>query len=307
MTCPDCLRLLDPYLDDQLSVVDTLRVQGHLLCCEPCRRTAESETVLRAAIRAGVEADHAPAGLRERILEHVLASPVRGSAARRGWLRRALPAALVAGLVAVLASLRGAGGPAEVSPLAAEVAAKHLVYAGRGAVDFAAPEAPRVAAWLEARLGFPVAVPTLARPGERLLGARVSSLADRPAGHLLYDRDGRRISLFVAGGEVGRAAAGGAWRTVVEGEELYTAVVGGVALVWWETGDRLYVAASDAGGGEVVEFARRCLLSERAGGAAADGQGSPVARESRLAPGVPAPAPIQGLRRPGEKLPGVAG
>lgn len=271
MTCPECLRALDPYLDDQLPVMDTLRVQGHLLCCEPCRKAAESEALLRAAIRADVSADHAPPGLRDRVLQRVsgvVPDRTASGPGRRGRPRRAVPAALAAGLLGALLLIPAARGPADLSPLAAEVVAKHLLYAGSGArgLELATADPSRLAAWLEGRLGFAVSLPLLARPGERLLGGRVTSLADLPAAYLLYEREGHRTSLLVAAGTAPGPAR--AAREVVEGEEVYTTALGGVALAWWEDGDRLYAAASTAGAGELREFARRCLLSaRRAGGA----------------------------------------
>lgn len=269
MTCPECLRALDPYLDDQLPVMDTLRVQGHLLSCEPCRKAVESEALLRAAIRADMAADHAPAGLRERILRQACEAARDRPASRTvGRPGRAVAAALVAGVLSLLLLLRGTWGPAALSPLAAEVVAKHLLYAGSGAdgLELATADAGRLAAWLERRLGFPVKLPLLARSGERLLGGRVTSLADYPAAYLLYERDGRRISLFVA--VAAARGRGGGTREVLEAEEVYTTTLGPIALAWWEAGEHLYAAASEAGVGEVREFARLCVLSERRGGGA---------------------------------------
>ncbi len=38
MTCDEFLRAIDAYLDDELSVMDILRAQGHLVACEFCHR-----------------------------------------------------------------------------------------------------------------------------------------------------------------------------------------------------------------------------------------------------------------------------
>jgi len=268
MTCQEFLRAIDPYLDDELSVMETLRVQGHLICCEPCRKAVESEAFLHSVVMADVDGDEAPPGLRERILERASAAPVglRGAPARpRRWVlpRAILVAAAMVGLLAGVLLIPGAKGPEGLSPLAAEVVAKHLLYGGGGGIglEMATFEAPRMASWLERRLGFPVKVPLLARSGERLLGGRVSSVADVPAAYLLYERGGRRTSLFVAQSPPS-ARAGGIQR-MMEGEEFYLASLEGIAVVWWEDGERLYLAASGAGTEDLLEFALLCVRSGR--------------------------------------------
>lgn len=268
MTCQEFLRAIDPYLDDELPVMDTLRVQGHLICCEPCRKAAESEALLHAVITADAVGDEAPPRLRERILERVSAAPavLRGAPSRpRRWVfpRAFLAAAATVGLLAGVLLIPGAKGPEGLSPLAAEVVAKHLLYGGGAGttLEMTTSQAPRMAAWLEHRLGFAVKVPLLARPGERLVGGRVSSVADIPTAYLLYERGGRRISLFIVQ-SLPLARAGGT-RRVVEGEEFYFTALRGINLVWWEDGERLYLAASAAGASDLLEFALLCVRSGR--------------------------------------------
>jgi len=85
--------------------------------------------------------------------------------------------------------------------------------------------------------------------------------------YLLYERDGRRISLFVA--VAAAPGRGGGTREIFEDAEAYnTTALGGIALAWWEAGEHLSAAASGAGVGEVREFARLCVLSARRGGGA---------------------------------------
>ncbi len=84
----------------------------------------------------------------------------------------------------------------------------------------------------------------MAKGTERLVGGRISSLADAPAAYALYDRSGQFISLFVTR-RVPFARRGWIERHV-DGAELYLASLRGVALIWWEEmpADRLHAAAS---------------------------------------------------------------
>lgn len=266
MTCREFLSAVDPYLDDELTVVETLRVHGHLLFCEACRKAMESEAFLRSLIAADAAGEQAPHSLSERVRQHVAAASSLVPASRPGPRRPLLTRAVLAGvamlgLVLAIVLIPGGRGPDDLSPLAAEVAAKHLLYGvGKEAArDLATSEAPRMAAWLEGPLGFSVKLPRLARPGERLVGGRVLSVADAPAAYLLYERDGARISLFITRPRPFGRGSGDT--LMVEGVELYTTRVGGVAVAWWEDAGRLYAAASTAGAKDVLEFAVLCVRS----------------------------------------------
>ena len=72
--------------------------------------------------------------------------------------------------------------PADPAPLAAELAAKHLLYGGTPgtALEINTSEAAQLAGGLEQRLGFSARLPQLSRRDDRLVGGRVSSVADAP-------------------------------------------------------------------------------------------------------------------------------
>ena len=51
MNCDDSRIYLAAYLDDELDVAESLRVQKHLARCGACRRDQNQQLVLRAALR----------------------------------------------------------------------------------------------------------------------------------------------------------------------------------------------------------------------------------------------------------------
>src|SRR2546425_550701 len=273
MTCHEFLSAIDPYLDDELSVMEALDMHKHLLGCELCRKVMESEATLHSLLRAEGVDDEAPSSLRTRILQQALArdTEVPQPRSRRftqlqAWLAGA---ALVGLLLAVAVMLVGKR-PADPAPLAAELAAKHLLYGGAPgtALEINTSEAAQLAGWLEQRLGFSARLPQLSRRDDRLVGGRVSSVADAPAAYLLYALRGRPVSLFVT--QPTAFAKLGWTERIVDGVELYTASLGGIRLVWCEdeAEHRLYAAAATGGDEELLEFA---LLCARSGPAAKPG------------------------------------
>ncbi len=272
MTCPDTLGALDAYLDNELSVMDILRVQGHLLRCDRCRAVAESEGVLHSLLAADAVQDEPSAQLRERILQQIgeLPPPARPAPAWRRWSGRTAIglacAALVVGTVVGVVLGPALRGPERIGPIVEEVVAKHALYDAQGPATLQRVTGDRVAlaVWLEGRLGFSIKAPSGARPGDRLLGGRLSSLADTPAAYLVYQWGPRRISLFVA--QVGNGEAQGGRKVIAEGVELYSAALRGITVTWWEDAELLYLAAAAGGERELREFALLCARSGRLGG-----------------------------------------
>jgi anti-sigma factor RsiW len=266
MTCQDVLAFLDAYLDEELTVLETLRVDEHLGRCETCRQVRDSEAHLHALLAADAVRDAPPARLRERI--STLAIQSESNDGRHSWrnepgaravLACALTALLLFGVLLAAGTHTPAPGP---GPLTMDVVGVHL-DAEQTAIDLELPtsDPSRLASWLEHRVGPSVGVPAVAPSGERVVGARMSWIASQEAAHLLYEGEGRRISLFITRDPFhpGERAA----EQIVEGEELYFATLAGVRVAWWSSGGHLYVAAARASEAELLNFAALCVRLAR--------------------------------------------
>jgi anti-sigma factor RsiW len=266
MTCQELVHAIDPYLDDELSVLEVLRVHGHLLFCDPCRTVLESESQLHALLAADAVQDQPALALRQRILEHVSAAgPAPGPIRRaRNWIRgprTPVAGVVIAGLlVSVLLVTARLWSPAPPPPFAAEIVAKHRLYREAPGLELVTTDVSRVARWLEAKLGVAIKAPAALRPGDSLVGGRVSSIVDVPAAYLQYQWGGHRLSLFILRAPP-HGIVGGAQR-MVDGIELYTATGDGIHVAWWEDGADVYAAAATSVGG-LEEFARLCVQSGR--------------------------------------------
>jgi mycothiol system anti-sigma-R factor len=264
MTCRELVSAIDAYLDGELPTLEILRVHGHLLTCDSCRIMLESEATLHSLLRTEANEDEPPPELRSRVLERIgAASSGQSSSKSRSW--RSSGMHLVLGAIGVVALLLAGivairfWRPPEVPPFVLEIAAKHRLYTERPshALEMTTGDVVGLTDWLERRVGFPVKAPGLLRSEQRLVGGRVSSVADAPAAYLLYEWHGRLLSLFVTASQP-RGRPEGAER-IVDGVELYTATLSGVTLVWWEESGRLYTAVSADQTRHLEEFAVLCV------------------------------------------------
>lgn len=266
MICKELARYIDPYLDDEISVIDNLRAQAHLVFCSKCRAVVESEVQLRSLIEADALEDSAPEHLREKILQKIGESGAQGRSrtvevstySPRIFFAGLLAGAVTLGIILALATYLFKGSPGDVSALAAEIVGKHQTYSrGEQSLQLRSSDSNEVTSWLGVRLGFSVRLPQLARPGERLVGARLSSIADGQAAYLLYERMGRKTSLFIFRSLPTVLSSGSA--KSVAGVQFFTSTLEGYPVVWWEDQDRYYAAISDSGINDLIEFGLLCV------------------------------------------------
>jgi anti-sigma factor RsiW len=266
MICKELTKYIDPYLDDELSVIENLRVQAHLVFCGKCKAIVKSEVSLRSLIEADALEDSAPDYLKEKILQQIgeRARPEHSQAGglfnfgARAFLAGLLAGAVTIGVIFSLAVYLFRGLPGDVSPLAAEIVGKHQIYSrGEGNLQIRSSNPLEVASWLRQRLDFPVKLPQLARPGERLVGARLSSISDEQAAFLLYERAGHRLALYVF--KAGPTHLFLGTPKSVAGIQFFTSTFEGYSVVWWEEQDRYYAAISDGGINDLIEFGLLCV------------------------------------------------
>jgi anti-sigma factor RsiW len=269
MICDEVLSAIDPYLDGELSVIDVLRMHRHLRQCERCRRVMNSEAALHALLSAEAAQDEPGASFLEQVLQRVRAEDDGVSDARSGPGRVAVLSALlttgvIGGLLAVLLLIiPGSTGRKPLAPFAAELAAKHLLYSqGPGyPLELRTSDAVQMMAWLERRLDSSQRLPRLPRANDRLVGGRISSVADSSAAYLLYETGGQNVSLFIT--KLLPAVRLGAKEEKIDGVELYVSVIDGVAVAWWEDEEagRVYAAVSTGGTRRVLNFVILCAKS----------------------------------------------
>jgi intracellular sulfur oxidation DsrE/DsrF family protein len=116
MKCPDAVRLMDAWVDDQLDAASVLALEDHLRDCARCRAREDGLRALRATLRRHTEYRAAPQALRERLRQRYGAGPAQVATRARWGL--AMAAAALTALAIGAASWRGGFEP-EIAPLRA--------------------------------------------------------------------------------------------------------------------------------------------------------------------------------------------
>ncbi len=193
MTCSEFKEwLVEKEFADQKA---TASAHSHMRNCSDCRKIYELDGELEAIIRADMVSVEPPAslqrkidaGLRPATIKKVLYFP---------W--NLAPALAVAALVVLLlnpfSSEENRPGFNSMDQVSQVVLQDHLRHVP---MSFAAAEVSDVEAWFAKVHNIVFTMPQLTQQGYTLVGGRKCQLGECDAVYLLYDKDGKRVSVFI--------------------------------------------------------------------------------------------------------------
>jgi len=255
MTCDDSRIYLPAYLDDELDVAETLRIQQHLTGCPACRQTQDEQLALRSALRDPSLYAHPSADFSKRIEAAVRrASREEARPPRSSWFGSwrlesfrwapALAALVVVttiGAFLVMNSLRSS----HQEQVARAVLAGHIrsLQAGH-LVDVPSSDRHTVKPWFQGKLDFAPPVPDLSELGWTLIGGRLDYVDGRPVAVLVYQRRMHNINVFLWPNH-------GSADNAISQEDAQ-----GYQLLHWNGAEMTYWVVSDLNHAELLEFAR---------------------------------------------------
>ena len=256
MSCEEYDTLIHGYLDGELDLLNTLRVEAHLPECVSCARTHERHRALRSAMSSGKLYFKPPNKLAERM--HValdqankaegLAAPSVWEAPKtmpwriwRPWMSIAATAVLVAMVAWRLGSVASRPSPDDL--LVQEVLASHVrSLMANHLTDVPSSDQHTVKPWFDGRLDFSPPVKDLSGDGFPLVGGRLDYLEHRPVAALVYQRRKHFINLFI-------------WPSAEDSKQK-TEMRQGYNLFHWTQSGMTYWAMSDLNWTELQEFVR---------------------------------------------------
>ena len=220
MNCEEIKNLMDAYLDGELDLITSQKVEAHLRDCPKCEQAYEVETAMAHAISQAAPYYKAPPELRERI-QSSLRNEIGAKATRNGirgsrvmrtrkqpearatllgmpWNWLALAAAIALAAVVASSFLPRLKQPGPDQFLATQLIASHVrSLMADHLTDVASSDQHTVKPWLDTKLDFAPPVVDLSSEGFPLIGGRLDYLDNRPVAALVYGRRKHFINLFV--------------------------------------------------------------------------------------------------------------
>jgi len=253
VNCQETQTLIHGYLDGELDLVNSLKVEEHLQDCRSCSQEQANHQTLRDALRGGGLYFQPPASLRKRVLSNVEQAS-RHSAAPRAprwsWSWLGAAAVLVRQVVITWGLTRSMARPPAGDLVAQEVVASHVrSLMPDHLTDVTSSSQHTVKPWFAGKLNFSPQVVDLASDGFPLIGGRLDYLDNQPVAALVYGRQQHLINLFI-------------WPST-SAATTQTEVRQGYQLVHWTQSGMNYWVVSDMNAAELEVFVQ--LIQKQAG------------------------------------------
>lgn len=183
-SCPGRVEEISAFLDGELASHEELEIRRHLDACSVCTAWRAQLEALSRGVASSLGQERAPRTLAHRVQR--LQPPA--------WRPRAVAGVAAAAFVgAALLLSRTNGGEASAIQLIED---HRRLVSGETALSVPSSDPGEVAQGLSARLPFRVGVADVA--GASLRGGQDCSLAEGRAAYVQYEREGERVSVFVA-------------------------------------------------------------------------------------------------------------
>lgn len=242
--CSTIMKLVHAYLDGQLDVKESLRVESHLQECQDCRENFLAEKEFLGLMHRNVVAAAAPE-FASRCLQAALDREVRHRVRAQRFRRVPWMAAAIALIGAVGLFVAMNESKTRVPRVVSLAVEAHAAYLGdHDTLDVTSRDSTAVSAWLSKQLPFNVALPNEAPPGLELLGGRVVGDSQTPAAYLAYAIGDETVSLLIMPPRETRLAG----REVISFRNIlfHPADVAGYHTLEWSDNLNTYVLVSSS-------------------------------------------------------------
>lgn len=210
--CHTIMKLLYPYLDGELDVKESLRVQAHLKDCQDhCREIFKQEKEFLKALKASASIPPAPVYIRERIerdrklIESSEQREVNVVKRPRLTFPRGLLAATLAMLIMIMAGVILYALPKQLSKqvkrssqelVKAAVENHGAINSGGNPCDIRSTNRTDIIEWIQQRVDFQVIMPQDEVSGMSLVCGKLVHLGDKKAALFWFESKEGKVSLL---------------------------------------------------------------------------------------------------------------
>ncbi len=284
LDCPETLELLAAFAANELDALSSLGVEKHLGGCADCREQWRWEQEVSGSLQRMTAIVPAPsAALLARVSKPPRVAGEERAGAEVGFslfagrfrVRVALVAAAAAALLLLLAAVGGGfltrraewrkspGVSSAAAPTPALLAfvANHVrsLSESPSSEQFNGENPAAAAAWLEARLPHAARGPRQVPADFRLVGARICRAGREPAGVLIYEHAGQRVSCFISPPNAPAVTSpdepGGRLVALADGRQVVCGRCRGSSFAAWEERGFFYTLVADLPEAALIAFA----------------------------------------------------
>jgi len=213
--CQTLMKLLYPYLDGELDIKESLRVQEHLQECPYCAEVFRQEKGFLQELKTSALIPSAPAHLQDRLrrstkplvlLQQKEADVLKGPRPRSSTTLLAATMAMfimiMAGLILYVLPKQAKMSSQELAKTLVEIdrAAVELhegILSGRDHFDIMSSDPAVIVGWVQQGLDFPLVLPQEEVSSMHLVGGKVVPFQEKKAALLGYEDKNYRVSLLV--------------------------------------------------------------------------------------------------------------
>lgn len=253
MSCDEMQKFLDPYLDDELDLVNILKIEQHLQDCGVCQAQYHNHLALRKALKAKSLYYELPSTLQKRVHTALVKSQPRPPSFIPGLKTRPRVGWSVAIAFVLILLIAGTGltflnlTSTDPNRLSQEILDSHLRSLMLNHLeDVVSTDQHTVKPWFNGKLDFSPVVEDFAGQGFPLTGGRLDYVDKQPAAVLVYQRGKHIINVYI-------------WRNSDSPNSkpaLQTGSAQGFNLIHWTTSSFNYWVVSDLTETELISFAQ---------------------------------------------------
>ena len=213
--CQTLMKLLYPYLDGELDIKESLRVQEHLQECPYCAEVFRQEKEFLQEFKTSALIPSAPAHLRGRLSRipkplvllqqkeaNVLKRPRPTSSTTLLAATMAMFIMVIAGLIlyALPRQIKKGSQELAMTPVEIDRAAVEVhkgIMRGKDHYDIMSSDPAVILEWLQQQLDFPLVLPKEEVSSMHLVGGKVVPFLEKKAALLGYEDKNYRVTLLV--------------------------------------------------------------------------------------------------------------